>query len=230
MEHQASPNDAQAKGLDAGTLDEIEDPRSDRDDGAMATEPPEVAGRRFLANLQSAFSGMETGSVLVLQHISPDVPIQSVPDDVKIQPIPRDVWHGMLESIRTDDATRDKPVDERQVLLLVSGVKDALAKAGTEAIMPTVKDVLADPSAVERLRDILSRPSPAEEVTERIVSQIPDAHKRQSTVRTLVIAGTLLLAAGAAIPLVAGAAAETILTNEIATAALVAATAALLKK
>jgi hypothetical protein len=45
----------------------------------------------------------------------------------------------------------------------------------------------------------------------------------------LILAAALLLAAGAGIPLLAGATAEIILTNEIAVAALTVAVAALLK-
>ena len=201
----------------------IEDPRSDIDsDIDPEAVPPVVAAWSFLRDLQNASD--DTGSSFVGQI--PRLGEDRSPEGPQVEPVAPEVW----QSLRVTEAVGDRPVDEAQLLQLVSVVKDAVGKVGPEPIMHIVEQLLADQEAEERLRDITSGPPAAPEVTARVISQVEQADRSEGAVRTLVIAGAVLLMAGAAIPVVAGVAAETILTNEIATAALVAAAAALLKK
>jgi hypothetical protein len=82
---------------------------------------------------------------------------------------------------------------------------------------------------MQALRFIAESHDRRSEAASRVIDQIPQPETAGRPIGLLLLAAALLLAAGVAVPILAGAAAETILANEIAVAALVVGVAALLK-
>jgi hypothetical protein len=80
------------------------------------------------------------------------------------------------------------------------------------------------------LRHIAEEPDLQSEAARRLIGKTPPTgNTGRALNKRLILAAALLLAAGIAVPVLAGATAEIILTNELAIAALVVAVAAMLR-
>jgi hypothetical protein len=122
-------------------------------------------------------------------------------------------------------------IDSAELEALVTAVVTALREAGSGPIRETVRAVTSDPAIFKTLRRIADDPGLSPETISNVTRNIRLSGGAASTAdgKLIIAALVLLLAAGIAVPLLAKAAAETILTNEVAISALAVSIAALRK-
>ena len=105
----------------------------------------------------------------------------------------------------------------------------AIWKVGAAPILEAIEALTSDQATRETVRCIANPDRPGESVPDLTGNaRLPDG-PATAVDRKLVVGAVLLLVAGITVPLIAGATAEIILTNEIAIAALVVTTSALRK-
>jgi hypothetical protein len=124
------------------------------------------------------------------------------------------------------------PIDGAELEALVTAVLTALREAGRGPIGEAVRAATSDPAIFRALRRIADDPGLSNESIRNVTQNARLSGAAASTAegKLIIAALILLLAAGIAVPLLAGAATEVILTNEIAIAALAVSVAALRKE
>ena len=121
-------------------------------------------------------------------------------------------------------------IDDAELEALITAVVTAVRQAGSGPIGEAVRAATSDPAIFRTLRRIADDPGLSPEAIRNATRKARLSGGAASTADgKLIIALILLLAAGIAVPLLAGAAAEVILTNEVAIAALAVSVAALRK-
>ena len=111
-------------------------------------------------------------------------------------------------------------------------VLEVVRRVGAETIGAAANEVLRDPSSRKKLSTLTTdRPRELTGLGDQVTGDItPSDGADRPELSLLVLAGALLLAAGVVLPLIPAAiAAETILTNEVAIAAVTVSVAALMK-
>ena len=123
-------------------------------------------------------------------------------------------------------------VTEQELELFMRRMLPTFRKVGMETVTRIANEIVNDNSSAETLLEIPEqRTDCLTELVERVTNRItPPDSKERGGLRRLVLAGALLLAAGASIfiPLIAPVAAQVILANEIAVATLTVTVAALI--
>jgi hypothetical protein len=137
--------------------------------------------------------------------------------------------HKILNGAAPGAAAREtSEFDETKLLTLMDIVLSGAGKAGHRAVECIIeKGAPEGSSSLRCLHEIAASAQPPQGLTDRVTERLKRAGTDQPGMCCLVIAGAIALSAGVAVPLLADATAEIVLTNEIAIAALVVAIAAL---
>lgn len=136
------------------------------------------------------------------------------------------------EALRSGESL---PVDVADLKSVMDDLLRSVQRSGAEQVIRAANEVVRDPTSLKILRKLADGAPQLTEVADQVTEKItPSAGAARPALGTLVLAGALLLAAvgaGVVIPLLAPTAiAESVLTNEVAIAAVAVGVAALIKR